>query len=258
MNIKTNKKFALRAATLIISGAMLSACGDDDKDKDNHKEEEPMVTMDSYAYQIEVSNLSNSQPLSPVLISLNDGRFMPWTVGSAASMALEKLAEGGDNSELLSSAQLADSGSYKAASADAPIGPGASDTLTLEFETLHSDTIDGSNSQVFLSLATMLVNTNDAFSGVSSLDITDLAVGDYKMHTYAAFDAGTERNSELVGSIPGPADNGTGYSETRDDVNFVHIHPGVISSDDGLVDSVLNASHKFDNPVLSIKITRVE
>ncbi|WP_019616745.1 spondin domain-containing protein [Psychromonas ossibalaenae] len=247
MNIITSKKSAFRTAALVVIGALLSACGgSDDKAV-------PMTMMDSYSYQIEVSNLTNNQPLSPLLISLNDGRFMPWVEGSSASVALEKLAEGGDNSELLTAAQHADSGSYKVISADGPTGAGASKAWIVEFETAHE-----SIPTVHLSLAAMLVNSNDAFTGVDSLSLESLAVGDYKMNYYPAFDAGTEINSELIGSIPGPADGGTGYSETRDDIDFVHIHPGVISSDDGLADSVLNAGHKFDNPVLSIKVTRLE
>jgi hypothetical protein len=77
------------------------------------------------------------------------------------------------------------------------------------------------------------------------------------MH-YMAYDAGTEANTEAKGSMPGPADGGEGFNAARDDVNFVHIHPGVISQYDGLADSVLMPSHRFDNPVLAVTITRTE
>lgn len=248
MNVNFSKNFVFKATTLLATAALLGACGNS-----NDSYAEVPTAMDSYSYQIEVKNLTNNQPLSPALISLNDGQFMPWEEGSVASTALEKLAEGGDNSELLAIAQLTESGSYSAISAVNPTGAGASNAWTVDFK------VDaGSTPNVYLSLATMLVNTNDAFTGVNSLSLQGLAVGSSKMNYYAAFDAGTEINSELVGSIPGPADGGTGYSAMRNDVDFVHIHPGIISSDDGLVSSILDASHKFDNPVLSIKVTRVE
>jgi hypothetical protein len=73
-----------------------------------------------------------------------------------------------------------------------------------------------------------------------------------------AYDAGTEANSEAKGTMPGPADGGEGFNASRDDVDFVHIHPGVISMYDGLADSVLGASHRFDNPVLAVTIMRTE
>jgi hypothetical protein len=74
-----------------------------------------------------------------------------------------------------------------------------------------------------------------------------------------AWDAGTEANSEASGTIPGPADGGEGYNATRDDlVNFVAIHRGVISADDGLNSSILDESHRFDNPVARVMIERID
>jgi len=73
-----------------------------------------------------------------------------------------------------------------------------------------------------------------------------------------AYDAGTEANSETAATIPGPAAGGEGYNSTRDDRDTVGGHPGVISADDGLTGSALDASHRFDNPVARITITRLE
>ena len=44
----------------------------------------------------------------------------------------------------------------------------------------------------------------------------------------------------------------------RDDVDFVAMHPGVVTADDGLSSSVLTGEHKFDNPALSVKIMRMQ
>jgi len=38
----------------------------------------------------------------------------------------------------------------------------------------------------------------------------------------------------------------------------VLVHAGVISVDDGLTTSALNESHRFDNPVVRITITRTQ
>jgi hypothetical protein len=42
------------------------------------------------------------------------------------------------------------------------------------------------------------------------------------------------------------------------DSNFVAMHQGVVTKDDGLASSVLNESHRFDNPALGIMIKRTK
>jgi hypothetical protein len=111
---------------------------------------------------------------------------------------------------------------------------------------------------MMLSLATMLVNTNDAFSGVNALSLANLAVGESISMTTSSYDAGTEKNSEMMSTIPGPAAGGEGFNEMRDDVDFVAMHAGVVSVDDGLSTSVLTQAHRFDNPTLAVSITRTE
>ena len=85
-----------------------------------------------------------------------------------------------------------------------------------------------------------------------------MAVGEIYSFNTSSYDAGTENNSELSTTIPGPAAGGEGFNADRDDVNVVAMHPGVVSKDDGLTNSVLSFSHRFDNPTLSVVITRVE
>ena len=55
-----------------------------------------------------------------------------------------------------------------------------------------------------VSFASMLVNTNDAFVGVSGLRLTEAVT-----LLAPAYDAGTEWNNELCSYIPGPACNMT-------------------------------------------------
>lgn len=74
-----------------------------------------------------------------------------------------------------------------------------------------------------------------------------------------AYDAGTEANSESTETVPGPAAGGEAYNPDRDDRNnFVAMHAGIISGDDGLSTSVLTYQQKFDNPVMSVTITRIK
>ena len=46
---------------------------------------------------------------------------------------------------------------------------------------------------------------------------------------------------------------------TRDDVvNTVHLHPGVVSKDDGLPGSALTQAQRWDNPVALLTIKRTQ
>ena len=114
-----------------------------------------------------------------------------------------------------------------------------------------------SSNTLYLSIATMLVNTNDGFTGKTGIDINQMAIGDTISMTTVALDAGTEGNSELAGTIPGSADGGEGFNAERNDVDYVALHPGIVGMDDGLQSSVLNGDHRFDNPVVRILITRL-
>jgi len=85
-----------------------------------------------------------------------------------------------------------------------------------------------------------------------------MAIDDVKSWNLNVYDSGTEANSEAVGTIPGPADDGTGFDAARNDVDFVALHSGVVSQDDGLSSSVLTQAHRFDNPAIKLTITRTK
>lgn len=207
----------------------------------------PPPAVTEAVFEVSATNLTPGQPLSPIALAIHDAGISLFEVGMAASAGLELLAEGGDNSQLLDEID-----SVQEASGEAPVGPGGSDTLTLM---LPDDQVAG----LSLSMVTMLVNTNDAITGLNGIDISELPLGASVHFSANAYDAGTEANSEMAGTIPGPADGGEGFNDARDDVgNFVTLHPGVVTADDGLRGSALNQSHRFDNPVLRVTITRTQ
>jgi len=222
--------------------ALLGCGGDDDKDEMVIPVEPPAPTP-MYSYEVTVSNLTYAQPLSPIGIALHkEGNF--WQLGEMASTELETLAESGDNSALLALDMVDIS-----VSDSAPLGPGNSITLTVTTE----DMMDAK-----LSLVSMMVNTNDGFSGLNAIDVSALEVGVKLNFKTRAYDSGTEANDEAIGTIPGPADMGEGFNALRNDVDFVAVHPGVVGNDDGLSQSVLNYEHKFDNPLMAVSITRIQ
>ncbi|MDZ7875452.1 MAG: spondin domain-containing protein [Rhizobium sp.] len=78
-----------------------------------------------------------------------------------------------------------------------------------------------------VTLISMPVNTNDAFTGVSSIDLSKMAVGDVMTMDTVAYDAGTEKNAESASTIPGPAGGGEGFNPMRDDSpSIVSMHSG--------------------------------
>ena len=167
-----------------------------------------------------------------------------WTIGQPASEGLALLAESGDNSEFLANTAL-----LATASAEQPTLPGDSVEVSVSIE---------DNADTRLSVAAMLGNTNDAFTGFTAMDLSQLSVGDVITRVSVAYDAGTEDNTESAMSVPGPAGGGQGPSEGREIHDFVSMHPGIVTAEGGLSSSVLTSDHRFDNPVLRISVMRME
>lgn len=233
----------LTTSMVLATLVSLSACSDNDNDAMDTPEPPP-VTVPTQDYRVTVTNLTANQPMSPIALIRHQAGMTVWQTGEPASLPLETLAESGD------SAGFADMEGIDAlVKGQGILAPGMTESIELK---LSPDEVAS------ISLLTMLVNTNDAFAGVNSVSLMDLAVNATVKFNSIAYDAGTEANSEAKGSIPGPADSGEGFNAARDDVDRVHAHPGVISADDGLADSVLSASHRFDNPVLKISVERLK
>lgn len=233
--------------TPIISLAclLLSACGSDNNASVTPPAPtpEPEPTPTQYEFKVTAVNLTHAQPLSPLGAALHtSGQF--WQLGEKASAELETLAESGNHSPLLELSVV-----NASAAMDGPLGPGKMGELTLTTTSLTSQK---------LSLITMMVNTNDGFTGLNSIDVSQMAVGDSNKLVTGAYDSGTEANSEANGTIPGPADSGEGFNAQRDDIDKVAMHPGIVGNDDGLSTSVLTSVHKFDNPIMAVTITRVK
>lgn len=225
---------------------LLSACSDnDDGFPQTPTPTPPAPAPVTFQYEVSVTNLTNAQPMSPVAVLLhNEGRI--WTTGEPASVALETIAEGGNNSQI-----LALDVALAAKSGESPLAPGASQTMTI------------SNLQTApqrLSIVTMLVNTNDAFTGLNAYDVSNMAVNESISLRVGSYDSGTERNSERANTMPGPVSGGAGegFNAERDDINIVTRHPGIVSQDDGLMTSELTQAHRWDDPTMNITIKRLQ
>ena len=218
----------------------------------------------SAVYTVHFTNLTFNQPMSPAAVILHEPGYNAFTDGEAATVGIEMLAEAADPEILISEATA--SASYlDSASTGSGTGPrGTSAEATLVIPDLDVDNLR-------LSFASMLGNTNDAFTGLNAIDVSNMTVGQSTSFMAPTWDAGTEANLESASTVPGPAASAAGgggasagFDATRDDLfDRVHFHSGVVtnantadSSMEGLSTSVLDESHRWNNPTAKITITR--
>ncbi|MCY4045541.1 MAG: spondin domain-containing protein [Cellvibrionales bacterium] len=215
--------------------------------------------------EITLTNATQGVYFTPVLLAAHSTPGELFRVGTQASSALEALAEGGSidaaNTNLLNaSANIAEGAADAPGASDGPVAPGGSFTVTL--------TTDDNNP--YLSLASLLLPTNDGFVGLDSWKIPETQ-GTYVINLNA-YDAGTEANDELATSIPNapfvtsfgtPGDSGavtsggTGITASGDENARVHIHRGNVGDLDttGGASDIDASKHRWLNPVARLVIT---
>ena len=205
---------------------------------------------------IRIQNLTHGITYTPLIVAAHGGSYHFFQSGTSASPSLRAMAEGGDISGLNADASAA--GAVVVQNPNSGLLPPGQTTPQFSMDT-------GSN--MYLSVAAMLLPTNDGFAGVDAWKIPTVA-GNYIINVNA-YDAGTEVNNELLvsgGGVPGvlgmPASpvpggtNGTGLSDPNPNTN-VHIHPGVLGDFDttGGVSDIDARVHRWLNPVLRVFVT---
>lgn len=245
-------KHTYKFGAMLIASSILAACG---SDSDNGNVVINPLPDDDAQFEITVTNLTNAQPLSPVAIMLHNTGFHSFIDGETSSTALEVLAEGGDNSAVLAEAEAAQQ-HIATASTDGPVPPSAiSPSVSLS---VPADQLE----DLRLSVISMLVHTNDAFTGTNAANVSGMAVGETRTMNGPTWDSGTEANSETRATMPGPDFGGEGFNAERDDpVDLVRFHQSVVTSEStefGLATSDLQDQHRFLNPTSRITVTRIQ
>jgi hypothetical protein len=195
-------------------------------------------------WQVTIENLTppgpgtppGSQPLSPPLFVVHSGKVDVWSVGDIASHPVAAIAE--DANTAPAESALADVRGVRSVftGSGAPIFSGTSRSYSVETR--------GSANR--LSIVSMLVNTNDGFTGLDSLRLRGRTQTLYVM----AYDAGSELNNELAAFIPGPC---CGNPFVRDPEGApIRMHPGIAGGHD--LDPAL---YGWDGPVAKITIERL-
>ncbi len=199
------------------------------------------VATQAVTYEVSITNLTRGQPLSPIFLATHTKGVEPlYTLGQPASAALAAMAEDADAAGLMAAWNPATNeqvGSAQFVTSDSgPILPGKTVTATI--------TVQGKAR--YLSLAGMLVNTNDAFIGANGVELYN------RRMTLVAYDAGSEANSENCAYIPGPACGNHVHDDTAAAEGYVHVHAGVHGG--GGLDP---AQHDWRNPVAVVAIRRL-
>lgn len=205
-------------------------------------------------YEVTIENLTSAQPLTPPLAATHNGSFNFFDVGKAATFGIQEIAENGNlaplHTEISTHKQVSDV-IIAASPGPGPLMPGTSITFTIEADP----------GAPFVSFAAMLICTNDGFTGLDS-DKLPRMVGQRTATALAAYDAGTEINTESFVDIVPPCPvltgvpssvPGTGMSDPALAENgVIHHHQGIAGGAD--LDPQV---HGWTNPVALITIERV-
>lgn len=218
---------AAMTATLLYAGVASS----DDKDKDKGDRR----------YEVSITNITKGQIISPAVVATHDDSLMPiYTLGSPASHQLAQVAEDAVLDPFINMLEgnSAVSSVGVITGVNGPILPGETASIV----------ISSSKKARELSLAAMLVTTNDTFVALNGVNLP----GRYSSHMPPGLDAGTEANNEDCAFIPGPPCGNGGVRDTAGAEGYVYVSPGI----QGIAD-LDPAQHDWRNPVAKITIRRL-
>ena len=196
---------------------------------------------DGKTYKVTITNLTPGQPFTPPVLVTHSDKTGIFTVGEAASLDIQEIAENGNSGPLMDTLGV-DVEVHEVVAGGVPLVPANNPGGTM-FDSSATFMITTKGKAKFLSFASMLICTNDGFTGLDSIKL-----GKKKMTVFSvAYDARTEINTEffadmvppcqgLIGGMP-PV-GGTGMTNpllAEDGIIIPHVgiiggvdlHPGV-------------------------------
>ncbi len=246
-------KYFIRLFSLLAIGALFFACNQQqgsspaapeiDNNLQSRRSGAAAFINREFQFDITIENLTPatgpgaSQPFAPPVLATHTLRYHVFKVGTFATDELAQVAQDAVSApmvEMLNESKRV----YDVAQGDGVILPGKSTTIRIKAKPGYR----------FLSLVSMLVNTNDAFAGV---DAIRLPSGGSKVVYLHAYDAGTEKNTESADDIPGPC-CGSPFHGTPTHQR-IHLHKGIMGIGDLSPDM-----YGWNDPVAKLTITLVE
>ncbi len=239
-------------AAVLFSLTLFWACNEDQVITNNSSPEvsdqdfsEKLAKGNKYAeFEVTLENLSPatgpgaSQPFAPPVMATHTPLFHIFRMHRFASDELRQIAEDAVSGPMLDMLNNSDFVYDIVAGSSGPIFPG----------TMQKFVIKTKIPFVKFSLVSMLVNTNDAFTGIDGARLPLWGSRTYYLKT---FDAGTEANTELKAHIPGPC---CGSPHVRVPTHKrIKKHKGILG-----VGDLDPAVFGWDNPVAKLTITRIK
>lgn len=248
------------AAILAVAFGALVGCADSESIIAPEQEfsvaeaRENQILQSGGSYEITVTNLTTlgGQWFTPPLVAVHRKAEDFFTAGKAASDRLMGLAENGDVPSFAADLEASPhvSGVTVGFGAAGPLAPSESVTVSLSAD-------PGSN---FVSFASMLICTNDGFTGVDGAKLPK-GMGEEIEIYVGAYDAGTEINTEDFADIVPPCqavggvssdDPGTGMSDPALAENGVIQHHDGVAGRSDLVPGI----HGWMGPVAKFTVKR--
>ncbi len=210
-------------------------------------------------FDVTVENLTDGQPLTPPIVIVHDPAISAFTVGGAAPIGVQELAENGNGVPFggffTSRLSQVSDGTAGTAPLVPAADPGGSGFAASETFGLHGRATD------VITLGSMLICTNDGFVALNGAALP--GDGETLVYDLVAYDAGTETNTEDFADMVPPCQGLIGVSS--DDPGTGATNPdlaegGVIGAHAGIVggNDLDPAVHGWTDPVARVTITHSE
>jgi hypothetical protein len=236
-----------RASMILATGAMLLAVTP------------AAEAVPTRTYEVTIENLTDGQPFSPPIAATHKGGLTLFRVRRPASEGIQQIAENGNNGPMRAFLESSPS-VHDIAEASEPLVPEGTPGSAM-FDDEVTLTLESTRGARFLAFATMLICTNDGFTGTGRAR-PPAQIGQQVVLYAVGYDAGTEINTEdyadmvepcqalIAGSVSEP---GTGETDPALAENgVVHLHQGI----QGIADLDPDV-HGWTEPVARVTIERV-
>lgn len=211
-------------------------------------------------FRVTVADRTAGQPFTPPAVAAHRPSVEVFSVGDPATRPVRAVAENGNLDPLVELIGETDAirssavgGSPLVPAAD-PGDTGLPASATLEFAADASAT--------HLSFVSMLIATNDGFTGLDTVPLPERVNASRTYHA-ASYDAGTEENTEDFGDLVPPADSLMGVKSSESGTTspspatatdgVITPHPGIAGTGD-----LDPAVYGWDDPAALVQVERIE
>jgi hypothetical protein len=250
----------LRWAILVIAAAILLLVAEPaGAHRKNHRHHARSAS--AHTYQVTIKNLTRGQPLTPPVIVTHSDKDQVFEVGQPASVGVREIAENGNPAPLLAFLNANPFGDFfDIKSSNAPIVPPGR-TAATGFSDEQTLTIDAVRGFRHLSWVSMLICTNDGFTGLNGLELPK--TGHSVTVTTNAYDSHTEKNTEDFANIvpPCPPLSGVSSSKQGSGVSDPALaEGGVIAHHEGIKggSDLSPAIHGWTDPVAEVTVEAID